>query len=296
MLSLILLLSITSQVVDTNQSHPLATVEFLHRCLNEDGSYRDNPTASNGNLANTSAALRALKHWKGTPRHLDKTKAYVWSCFEKNAGQFKDVPHGKASYRMTAIGIMAVVSMRERFTPADLSRIQVALLQSDQPEEIRLGAAALETLVLDGQLAKVPTEWQAKLERTFKREMQPDGTYGSGTAHALLTAGYSAAFLRLGYQVANKEGIVDLLKAAQGNTGGWANAKGEIDLEATYRVMRCLFLLHCIDKNMLDRCEKFLHSLRQTDGGYSLPGSKVSTVSATYFAGSIHHWILELRK
>lgn len=201
---------------------------------------------------------------------------------------------------------MAVVAMGEKFSPADLSRIQVALLKSDQPEEVRLGAAAIETLMLDGQLGKVPSEWQPLLVRVFKKDRQEDGTYGEGPGKARMTAGYTAAFLRLGYPVAEKQKILDLLKESQQAGGGWTNELGNPDLEASYRVMRCLYLMRCKDAVVLDRCEKFIASCRQSDGGYGIPmpavgsGEKkptsVSTISGTYFCGSMLHWIEELRK
>lgn len=291
-LSILLLLPLLPVSQDT-----ASTVQFLKRCLQPDGSYRNDPAqATSANLVSTSAALRALKHWHGEPRHMDKTKEYVWACYDKATGQFKDAPHGKPSYRTTAVGVMAVVTLGERFSPADLSRVQQALYQSDQPEEIRLGAGALEALVVDGQLKQVPAEWQTKLRRVFKGTLQSDGFYGTGTAQPLMTAGYSAAFLRLGYPLTNKAELVTLLKQAQHNMGGWTNGKGEVDLEASYRVMRCLYLLQCKDKAVLAHVAQFVASLKQPDGGYAMPGTRNATVAATYFAGSLQHWVHELRR
>ncbi|MFT3879736.1 MAG: hypothetical protein QM703_08755 [Gemmatales bacterium] len=275
------------------------TIDYLHRCRHADGGY-GNTTAST--LSATSAALRALKHFGGQAEELARTKEYVWSCFQKANGQFADQPGGTPNYRTTASGVMAVVAMGEKFSPADLSRIQVTLLKSDQPEEVRLGAAAIETLMLDGQLGKVPSEWQPLLVRVFKKDRQPDGTYGQGPAKARTTAGYTAAFLRLGYPVAEKEKILELLKESQHVTGGWTNEQGQPDLEASYRVMRCLFLMRCKDRVLLDRCEKFVASCKQSDGGYGITpssgsgGKSVSSISGTYFCGSMLHWIEELRK
>jgi prenyltransferase beta subunit len=197
---------------------------------------------------------------------------------------------------------MAVVAMGDKFSPADLSRIQLTLIKSDQPEEIRLGAAAIETLMLDGQLQKVPSEWQPLLVRVFKKDRQPDGTYGEGPGKARTTAGYTAAFLRLGYPVAAKQTILELLKKSQHPTGGWTNEQGQPDSEASYRVMRCLYLMRCRDAELLNHCEKFIASCKQSDGGYGIAqpagsgGKSISSISGTYFCGSMLHWIEELRK
>ena len=276
-----------------------ATIHYLQHTLHADGGYGNSAVAS---LSATSAALRALKHFGGKPEELAVTKSFVWSCYHKATGEFSDQPGGAPNYRSTASGVMAVVAMGDKFSPADLSRIQLTLIKSDQPEEIRLGAAAIETLMLDGQLQKVPSEWQPLLVRVFKKDRQTDGTYGEGPGKARTTAGYTAAFLRLGYPVAAKQMILELLKKSQHLTGGWTNEQGQPDLEASYRVMRFLYLMRCKDAELLNRCEKFIASCKQSDGGYVIAqaagsgGKSVSSISGTYFCGSMLHWIEELRK
>lgn len=285
----VLLIAISQAEVKTSEP-----VQYLQRLRHEDGGYGASASTKESTLSACSAALRALKLWNGTPQQLNLTRRFVWSCFQADKGQFADTPHGTVTYRSTAVGVMAVVAMGERFTPADLSRIQVSLLKSNDPEEIRLGAAAIETLVLDGQLQKVPGEWQSLLHRVFKSALQPDGSFGSGMGQARTTAGYAAAFLRLGYPITGKERILEIIRQQQHARGGWTDSKGQPDLEATYRVMRCLFLLRQTDAVMLENCEKFIAGCRQTDGGYAQPGSG-SSVSATYFAGSVKRWISELK-
>lgn len=271
------------------------TATFLQSCQQADGGYRTHPTEQSTSLSATSAALRALNYLHTKPQQLSKTKAYVWACFDKKTGQFRDKPDGKQSYRSTAVGVMAVVAMRERLNDADRERVLKALLDSKQPEEIRLGAAAIESLMVDKQLSSVPNGWLEKLNTTFGPLHQADGSYSSGSDQARASAGYSAAYLRLGYPVTAKDDLQKLLASRQLEPGGWSNEKGDIDLEASYRVMRCLYLLRCKDAKVLDRCEKFIKSLKQGDGGYALPGQKSSSVSGTYFALSILHWLEELR-
>lgn len=277
------------------QNSPETTATFLQRCQQPDGGYSTHPSEKSTSLGATSAALRVLNYLHTKPQQLSKTKAYVWACFEKETGQFRDRPDGKASYRSTATGVMAVVAMRERLNDADRERVLKALLVSKQPEEIRLGAAAIESLMVGKQLSSVPNGWLEKLNATFSPLLQADGSYSSGADQARASAGYSAAYLRLGYPVTAKDELQKMLAARQLGSGGWSNEKGEIDLEASYRVMRCLYLLRCKDTQLLNRCEKFIKGLKQGDGGYALPGQKSSSVSATYFALSILHWLEELR-
>jgi hypothetical protein len=285
--TLFVFLLITGPVI----TRDVATVQFLHSCRQADGGYSSEAASTTSTLPATSAALRALKHLGVTPQELAVTRRYVWSCWESKTGQFRDSPTGKPGYRATAVGIMAVAAMGERFTPADLSRVQVTLLGSNQPEEVRLGAAAIETLVLDGQLSKVPSEWQAKLTRTFKPDLQPEGHYGTGSAMARTTAGYSAAYLRLGYSHHTRDDTMHLLMKSQHASGGWMNEKGEPDFEATYRVMRCLHLLKCQDSDTCARVRRFVANQQVSGGGYALVGQKTASVSATYYATSILQWL-----
>jgi prenyltransferase beta subunit len=271
------------------------TATFLQSCQRPDGGYSTHPTDQSTSLGATSAALRALNYLHTKPQQLSKTKAYVWTCFDTETGQFRDKPDGKPSYRSTAVGVMAVVAMRERFNDADRDGVLKTLLTSKQPEEIRLGAAALESLIVDKQRSSVPNGWLEKLNTTFGPLLQADGSYSTGADQARATAGYSAAYLRLGYPIAQKDELQKLLASKQLESGGWSNEKGTVDLEASYRVMRCLYLLRCKDAKVLNRCEKFIKGLKQSDGGYALPGQKSSSVSATYFALSILHWLEELR-
>ena len=288
-----LLLLITPGIQDS--THSAQVVSYLKSTRHLSGGYLATPKAVDPSLSSTSSAIRALQHFGGQPQDRRKTADYLRSCFAPQQGQFSEFPGGPTSYRSTAVGVMGMVALGERFTPAELSRIQETLYKSDQPEEVRLGAAAIESLVLAGQLQHVPADWLPLLNRVFKKALQPDGTYGEGLAKARTTAGYAAAYLRLGYPLGEKDRILKLLQDQQHSSGSWTNEKGEPDLEATYRVMRCLYLMRCSDKELLGRCEKFINSCRQPDGGYGLAGSG-SNVPSTYFAGSILHWVHELRK
>lgn len=305
MISFVFLISFVP--LTDNPADAAATIDYLRHCRRSDGGYSSSLTSTESTtLTTTSAALRALKHFGKKPEELAQTKAYVWSCFRKLKGEFGDQPGATPNYRTTAAGVMALVALGDNFSPAELSRIQLALLNSDQPEDLRLGAAAIEALMIDGQLLKVPNEWQPLLIRAFKNERQPDGTYGQGPGKARMTAGYAAALLRLGFPIEEKQKILDLLKESQHPSGGWTDEKGQPDLESTYRVMRCLYLLRCKDVGLLDRCQKFIASCRQSDGGYGIKlpttnaeskqPSSISSTTGTYFSVSILHWLDEMRK
>lgn len=287
---LLITLSLCQQPSDSAR-----VIAYLHSARHADGGYGLNPATADSSLSATTAAIRALKQWGGTPGEQAKTKAFVWSCFRSETGQFAETPQGDPNYRLTAIGVMAVCDLNERFTPDALARIQARLLSSDKPDEIRLGAAAIEALVRSEHLKKAPIEWKAKLNTVYQKERNADSTYGSGTGQARTTAGYVVSYLRLGYPISHSDGktVVDFLKTRQLSSGPWLNDKGEADLETTYRVMRCLYSLRCTDAKMVNQCEKFIASCRQADGGY---GIGQSSVQGTYFAGEIQHWITELRK
>jgi hypothetical protein len=271
------------------------TLEFLKSCSQEDGGYAAEPNGKRSSLSATSAALRSIRHFGGAPEQPDRTKRFVWSCFRRGTGQFADQPEGKLAYRATVSGIFAVITLKEKFTPADVSRLQQRLYQTDDLEELRLGAAGIEALVLEGQLDKVPAEWQKHLTRVFKKELQADGTYGQGAGQARTTGGIAAAYLRLGFPIGERSHVIEVLMKGQHESGGWTNDRGEPDVEATYRVMRCLYLLRVKDKGVLDRCKSCVERCRKSDGGYgNLVGT--SAVSTTYFAGSILNWISDLEK
>lgn len=292
-----------------------ATLKFLQSCRAPDGGFSSVPGPGSSTLSATSAAVRAVRLFGGTIDQPERVKRFVWSCYNAERGMFGERPAGQvkkgdeeknqagksdlrtqpyiSSYRSTAMGIMALMELKVKVPGDEVKRWLAQMGKAAHPEEIRLGAAVVESLVLEGLVEKVPAEWEVRLAKSFEREWQPDGTYGQGAGQACTTAGYSAAFLRLGFPVGDKNRLRAFLLEKQLPGGGWGNDKGEADLESTYRVMRCLYLLRVKDGEAMERCRKFVLVCRKADGGYGNPGG-ASAVATTYFAGAVLKWVEEL--
>ena len=56
--------------------------------------------------------------------------------------------------------------------------------------------------------------------------------------------------------------------------------------------MRSLHMLHSQPQDV-DRLRAFLDSCHNADGGYGVAKGKTSSVSGTYYAASILHWLNE---
>jgi hypothetical protein len=78
----------------------------------------------------------------------------------------------------------------------------------------------------------------------------------------------------------------------QRQNGGWGKDDSEIasDLETTYRVMRCFVMLKARPANV-EGVRSFVAKCRNEDGGYGVAPAQPSSVSGTYFAAIITHWL-----
>ena len=96
----------------------------------------------------------------------------------------------------------------------------------------------------------------------------------------------------MGAEPANLEPILKVLKEGQRQNGGWGKADSEIasDLETTYRVMRCFVMLKARPANV-EGVRSFVAKCRNADGGYGLAPGQASSVSPTYFAAIVLHWL-----
>src|SRR5262249_51476962 len=122
----------------------------------------------------------------------------------------------------------------------------------------------------------------------------PDGTYGSGDGKARATGGAAVAVLRLGGKVPHPDVILKSLDAGQRADGAWGKegAKGS-DLETSYRVMRAYHMLQTGPARPAhaDRLRAFIARCRNPDGGYGVAPGQKSTISGTYYAATILHWM-----
>jgi prenyltransferase beta subunit len=263
-----------------------AAIAYLQRLQADDGGFRVDTRAKQADLPATTAAFRALKYFGGAPRDGAACAAFVRQCFDKDSGGFAARPGGKAAYRPTAVGIMAVVDMKLSTESYAAAVIKYLDEHSKTFEEIRLTAASFESL---GKRPPHADAWLAEIAKLHNT----DGTYGKEGSVARDTGGAVCAVLRLGGEVAHRDAVLRALNAGQRKDGGFgkANVEGS-DLETCYRVARAFHMLKT-KPQAADRLRGFIARCRNTDGGYGVAPGQPSNVSGCYFAAIILHWLDE---
>jgi prenyltransferase beta subunit len=264
----------------------LATIDYVHGLQTERGGFRaaaaDKDKAS---LRATSSAWRALKYFDAHPKDVKAAAAFIESCFDKSSGGFADTPGGKPDVFSTAVGGMAVVEANlplEKYADAVVKYLDE---NAKTFEEIRIAAAGLETIQRKSSKANAWLEQVAKMRNE-------DGTYGKGEGVARETGGAVVVVLRLGGKVAHPENVLKTLKAGQRSDGGFGKADAKSsDLETTYRVMRAFWMMK--ERPDVAKLRGFIARCRNADGGYGVAPGQPSSVSGTYFAAVVTHWLDE---
>jgi hypothetical protein len=265
------------------------TISFLQKLQTPSGGFLAAPSdpgaTATPSLRATSAAIRALHYFGGDIPNREACTKFVASCFDPQSGSFADTPGGKADVFTTATGVMAAVELK---VPADKVGPAVIKYLSEHAksfEEIRLAAAALESL---GQPSPRNAEWLKEIQKG----QNADGTYGQGPGQARATGGAVAAVLRLGGKVADRDQVLAALRKGQRKSGGFGkeDAGDASDLETTYRVMRTFMMLKARPDDA-EALRGFIAKCRNADGGYGVAPGQPSTVSGTYYAASIRHWL-----
>jgi hypothetical protein len=263
-----------------------ATIAYLQDLQTDDGGFRADARAQRSDLPATTAAFRALKYFGAAPRDPERCRTYVQKCFDKASGGFALRPGGQASYRPTAVGIMAIVDMKIPTEPYIDAVIKYLDENSKTFEEIRLTAASFEAL------GRRPPHADAWLAEIAKRR-NADGTYGQEDGMARDTGSAVCAVLRLGSQVAHPDNVLRALNAGQRSDGGFGKAGAEgSDLETCYRVVRAFHMLKAKPRGA-ERLRAFIARCRNDDGGYGVAPGQPSNVSGCYFAAIILHWLDE---
>lgn len=263
-----------------------ATIAYLQSLQTDGGAFA--PSADEKGKATvrtTSSALRALKYMGGEAKDPMAAAKFVESCFDKTSGTFADVPGGKPDVFTTAVGSMAAAEAK--LPPESYADAVVKYLDENARgfEEIRIAAAGLETLKKKGAKADA---WLAEV----KKSANDDGTWGKGEGQARDTGGAAAAVLRLGGKLDHPESVVKALKAGQREDGAWGKPDAKAsDLETSYRVMRSLHMLK--EQPDVAKIRGFVAKCRNADGGYGVAPGQKSSVSGTYFAAIILHWLEE---
>ncbi|MBI3408640.1 MAG: hypothetical protein HY040_09820 [Planctomycetes bacterium] len=288
--TLVILLSLAVPQFSSAQDDPgrKTTIDFLQKLQQADGSFRATPgtaKAETPSLRATSSAIRALRYFGGSiPRKRDCV-LFVAGCFDPETGGFADFPKGKPDVFTTAVGLMAVAELKmplEKYAPAASKYL---LSNAKSFDDIRIAVAGIEAV---DEKPTVPKSWLNEA-RTGRNE---DGTFGKGQGQARETASHVVSLLRLGIKIDNPDPILNALKAGQRNNGGYGKADSEIasDLETTYRVMRCFHMLKAAPKSV-EGIRSFVAKCRNEDGGFGVAPGQPSSVSGTYFAGIILHWL-----
>jgi hypothetical protein len=231
-------------------------------------------------LRATSAAARALRYFGGEVPDKAECIKFVESCFEGNTGAFRDAPGRKADVFVTAVGVMAVVELK---MPVDKYADRATKYLSENAksfEEIRLAAAAFESLDKE---APRKEQWLKEIHKM----QNSDDTFGEGANQARTTGGAAAAILRLGGKV-DRDAVLKVLKQGQLKSGGFGI--NDADLETTYRVMRTFMMLKSRPADV-PALEGFIAKCRNNDGGYGVKPGDASSASATYYAAIIRHWL-----
>jgi prenyltransferase beta subunit len=240
--------------------------------------------APRSSLRATSSAVRALKYFGGEPSDKTACAKFVASCFDKESGGFTDLVGGKPDVTSTAVGLMAVVELKMPSDPHVEPAVKFLSTNAKNFDDIRIAAAGLEAV---GKHPKIVDDW---LEQVGKMA-NPDGTFGKDAGKSRETGGAVVALMRLGGKIEDKSAILKTLNSGQRQDGAFGkDGTDKSDLESSYRVMRAFVMLKEKPADV-DALKGFIAKCRNRDSGYGVSPGQPSTVSATYFASIILHWL-----
>jgi hypothetical protein len=269
----------------TDIAESLQTLRYLASLVIEDGGFLPVKGEKKPTLRATSAALRAIKY-RGGGQMPDPTRTvkFVASCFDRTSGGFVDRPgEGKPDVATTAVGLMAVVELKMPLE--DYSGPASRFLEKNARtfEEIRIAAAGFEAI---GKKPTTAGDWL----KTLASMRNKDGTFGKGEDLARATGGAVAAQLRLGETISDPATILKAMRGGQRTDGGFGKEGAKTsDLETSYRVTRCFVMLK--ERPDVPKLKAFIARCRNADGGYGVTPRAQSSVSGTYFASIILHWL-----
>jgi len=264
---------------DTNPS----PINYLKKLQQKDGGFVPGSDKNQSSLRATSSAIRAIKYFGGQLPDASAVGNFVKSCHDKATGGFADTPGGKPDVVTTAVGVMAVVSLKLPVEDYEAGALEFLSKHVKTFEDIRIAAAALEAL---GKKMPPKGAW---LDEVLKLR-NPDGTFGKRDAAARDTGGATVAVLRMGGRVPDPEVVLKTLNAGQQQSGGFAKAGADPDLETSYRIVRAFHMLKTKPEGA-DRLRTFIAKCQNADGGYGVMPGKPSSVSGTYLAGILLSWL-----
>jgi prenyltransferase beta subunit len=266
------------------------TIIYLHNLEDPGGGFWpirpiDAKPPTQPSLRATSAAARALHYFGGELKNKKACISFVGNCFDPETGGFRDTTGAEPDLFSTAVGVMAVVELKMPTEKYAQPAIKYLSEHAKSFEDIRIVAAALESL---GKSSPRNQEWL----KDIRNSKNADGTYGKGVGKARATGGAVAAILRLGGKVDDRDRVLAALRQGQRKSGGFGkeDAGDASDLETTYRVMRTFMMLKARPDDVAG-LEAFIAKCRNSDGGYGVAPGQPSSVSGTYYAASIRHWL-----
>jgi hypothetical protein len=267
------------QLTDAEKKATLAYVATLYDSNN--GAYKVDAKAK-PSLRATSGAVRTYAYLSEKAPNAGKNSEFLLSCYDAANGGFHE-PGSQPDVAITSIALLAVgdLGLAEEKYPKAVDYLKA---NAKTFEDVRIGAAALEAL-------KKKPDWLDAWIKIANAQLNNDGTAGKGDGQARDTASVAAMKLRLGYPLANKAKVSEVIRDAQAADGGWTKAGAKSsDLETTYRVMRALMLLKEKPADV-GRLNAFLAKCRNPDGGYSVEPRNASTMSGAYYAAAISKWM-----
>ena len=262
------------------------SVRYINDLQNNDGGFGTSASDRASDLGATTTALRALKylHPEARPRNRESPKEFVLKCYHPETGSFSLKPGQEHDVRSTAMGLMAMAELKMPVANYAKAIDQYFATRANSLPDIYIATAALHSAELPASKA---AEWIASYEATRGE----GGRYGNAVVE---TAGAVNTILRLGGSLQNRAATAAYIRASQLEDGGFAKPGSGSDLATTYRMMRALWMLK--ERPNLERCRGFLARCRNDDGGYGVEPGKPSSVSATYYAAIVLHWLEELER
>jgi pimeloyl-ACP methyl ester carboxylesterase/prenyltransferase beta subunit len=276
---MVLSLGLVSSVAAQTPAELQATAAYLASFQNPDGGFA--PAAGQkSSLGTTSSIIRSLGNIAGSVKDVPGAIAYVKSCCVVGGG-FSQTPGGEPSVSTTAIGLMAYAALKISDEKTTQEAIAYLSKNAKSFEDVRIAVAGLEAVN-----AKLPDfePWT----RGVSANRNADGSWGQGDSQAFATGGAAAALLRMGVPLDNKDAILKAMRAGQRPDGAWSRESGPSDLEASYRIMRCFFMLK--EKPDLEKLMAFISRCRHSDGSYSSAPDKPGDPGGCYYATTIIRW------
>ena len=237
-------------------------------------------------LGATGSALRAVKYFGGDARDRAAAARFIEKCLDRPTGGFADEPGGKPGTITTDVGILAAVEVSLPPETYAAAAMRYVVANSRSFEEIRMAAASVEAL---GKRPPEADQWLAELAHSAT----PMAPLARATPRTRETGSAVAAELRLGVALSDeqKRKVLRAIQEGQRSDGAYGEGgKPGSDLATSYRVTRCLHMLHELPANVA-ALRLFIARCRNEDGGYGVTPGQPSSVSGTYYAGSILHWL-----